>query len=50
MKWIRKMLGIDELIKEQKETNKLLYDVIRILKWQIDNDCSTHEHKRRYMY
>jgi len=47
MEWIKQKLGITELIDELKKTNKLLEQVIRLQKHDINNDCEPHSRKRR---
>ena len=37
MSWIKRKLGITELIKQQKQTNKLLEKVIKLEKLNINN-------------
>lgn len=46
MKWIRKLLGITELIKQQKKTNELLELVTILQKHQIDNHCKSFSDRR----
>jgi len=46
MDWIKRKLGINELINEQKQTNKLLEKVIKLQKHDINNDCEVHSKKR----
>lgn len=53
MKLIKRILGITDLIKLQNETNHILAnldinlaEIIRLQKHSINNDCSTHEHKK----
>jgi hypothetical protein len=46
MDWIKRKLGITELIEERKQTNKLLKEVIRWQKHNINNDCEVHSRKR----
>ena len=47
MSWIKRKLGITELINEQKKTNKLLIEVIKLQKHDINNDCKVHSDKIR---
>ena len=44
---IKKILGIDLLIKEQKETNELLKEVILLQKHNINNDCVPYSNKNK---
>ena len=46
MNWIKRKLGINDLIKEQQITNKLLEEVIRLQKHDINNDCEVHSRKK----
>lgn len=39
MNWIKKILGITELITEQKKTNELLSKIIELEKLSINNMC-----------
>tara|TARA_R110000772_G_scaffold268362_2_gene395128 strand:- start:14995 stop:15153 length:159 start_codon:yes stop_codon:yes gene_type:complete len=50
MNWIKKVLGVTELIEEQKQTNKLLKEVIHWQKHNIDNDCEPHSRKIKSYY
>jgi phosphoserine aminotransferase len=50
MNWIKKTLGVSELIKEQKQTNELLKEVIHWQKHNINNDCEPHSRKRSAFY
>jgi hypothetical protein len=45
MDWIKRKLGITELIEARKQTNKLLEEVIRLQKHNINNDCKVHSRK-----
>ena len=47
MNWIQKILGITEIINQQKQTNKLLEEVIKLQKHDINNDCSEWARKQR---
>ena len=47
MDWIKRKLGITEIIQEQKQTNKLLTEIIKWQKHNINNDCEPHSRKRR---
>lgn len=47
MKWIRKLLGISDMIEQQKRTNELLKAVIHLQKHQIQNDCVSHSEKQK---
>ena len=46
MNWIKRKLGISELITQQKQTNMLLSQVIKLQKHNINNDCEPHSRKR----
>ena len=47
MDWIKRKLGITELINEQEQTNKLIIEVIKLQKHNINNDCEPHSRKTR---
>ncbi len=47
MKWIKKILGIQELIELQKQTNVLLKEVIKLQKHNINNDCVVYSDKQK---
>lgn len=46
MSWIRRMLGMTELIEQQKLTNELLTEVTRLQKLDIDNNCRVFSQRR----
>ena len=39
MKWIKRILGITELINKQEEANKLIGELIVLQKQHINNMC-----------
>jgi hypothetical protein len=39
MEWIKNILGITELVKEQKRTNELLTKIVELEKLNINNMC-----------
>jgi hypothetical protein len=47
MDWIKRKLGITDLIDQQKQTNKLLKEVIKWQKHNINNDCEPPSRKRK---
>ena len=36
MKWIKKLLGIEDLLQEQKKTNELLEKLARTTNWHAE--------------
>ena len=47
MNYIKRKLGITELIDLQKKNNELLEEIIRVKKFGINNDCRVHSQKER---
>lgn len=44
---IRNMIDLFKSSPKNDETNKLLEEIIRLQKHQIDNDCEPHSNKKR---
>ena len=47
MRWIKRILGITELIEAQNKTNELLKKIITLQKYSINNDCVPFSQKYR---
>ena len=47
MNWIKRKLGITEIIDLKKENNRLLEELIKLQKHHINNSCETFARKRK---
>ena len=47
MNWIKRKLGITEIIDLKKENNRLLKELIKLQKHHINNSCETFARKRK---